>query len=225
MRISEIEKRMEKGNFSDETLEQFKSALKRVPKANRCQHCYTTANTMPPRYYRQAIALIQYGLQEHCSSWSDCMRSHHNIAELLEAHGQYVDAKREYEAALSAVDPAVFSAYEMEYAAHLMRTELHISRFAYTQDLEKYYNTAAQAPEFSQVFQKKMFWRLLAEIVIFRHHGDLPQARDAYAAAQEMLHPDFTGPLTMLLKRKGFAESAGVTREARAFLRRVSMFL
>ena len=221
MKIAEIEAKIENGDCSEEILNLFKSALKRVPKSGRCQHCYTTAVSMSPRFHKEAISLIQYGLTEHCDSWFDRMRSYHNIAIILETNEDYIGAKKAYSDALSAVDPDKKAGYASEYAAHMMRTEMHISNFEYTDDLENYYNTAIQADDFSQAFQKKKFYRLLAEIIIFNKRNNIADAREAFAAANEMLRPDFVGPLTLLLKRKGFIESAGATKSALAFLRKV----
>ena len=44
------------------------------------------------------------------------------------------------------------------------------------------------------------------------------QDKNAFTAANDMLRPGFTGPLTLLLKRKGFIESAGATKPALGFL-------
>lgn len=221
MKISEIEARLQCGECSEEMLELFKDALKRVPKAGRCQHCYTTAAEMPMRFSRQAIALIQYGLQEHCAGWVDRMRSFHNIAVILENQGDYSGAKQAYSDALSAVEADKHSVYASEYAAHLMRTEMHIHNFEYTQELENYYQEAIQADAFTQAFQKKTFYRILAEIILFRHRGDLPAAKAAFLEAKKMLRPGFAGPLTHLLKRKGYSENPGATKEAREFLHRI----
>lgn len=222
MKIAEIEARLQHGEYSEELLALFKDALKRVPKAGRCQHCYTTAAGMPMRFSRQAVGLIQYGLQEHCAGWVDRMRSFHNIAVILEKQGDYSGAKQAYSEALSSVEAGNRSVYTSEYAAHLMRTEMHINNFEYTQELENYYDTALQADEFRKVFQTATFYRLLAQIIISRHRGDLPAARVAYDEANKMLRPGFSGPLTLLLKKKGVSESTGTTKEARNFLRRVS---
>lgn len=221
MRIAEIEAKIEQGDCSEEMLDLFKAALKRVPKSSRCQHCYTTAASMPSRFHRQAISLIQYGLTQHCDCWFDRMRSFHNIAIILETNGDYIGAKQAYGKALSAVDADKRSGYDAEYAAHMMRMEMHISNFEYTDDLENYYNTAIQADKFNQAIQKKRFYRLLAEIIIYCERNDLPSAKQAFMAANEMLRPGFVGPLTPLLKRNGFIETAGTTKEALTFLRRV----
>ena len=220
MKIADIEAKLEQGDCSEEILDQFKQALNRVPKQSRCQHCYTTAAAMPLRFSEQAISLIRYGLTEHSHDWLDRMRSHHNMAAILEATGDYAGAKAAYAEALAAVDSARRSDYEPEYASHLLRTELHISCFTYTEELEKHYRMAVRADAFSLAFQRKRFYCLLAEILIRSRHEDREGALAAMLAAKEMLGPGFMGPVAGLLKRKGIIEDSGATREARAFLRR-----
>ena len=217
MKIADIETKIERGDCSEEAIELFKTALKRVPKAYRCQHCYTTAAAIPPRCYKQAIAMIQYGLDEHCGSWVDRMRSHDNMAIILENHGDYVGALKSYQDALVSIESDKQCSYDSEYAAHMMRAELHITDFKYSEDLLSYYNIAIQADSFSHAFQKKAFYRSVAEIIIFREQGDLTNANKAFETANEMLHPNYIGPLTQLLKRKGFSETTGATKEAMAF--------
>ena len=221
MKIAEIEAKIERGDCSAEILDLFKTALKRVPKSGRCQHCYTTAAAMPSHFNKQAISLIQYGLTEYCDNWFDRMRSYYNLAIILEHCEDYVGAKQAYREALESVELDKRDGYDSEYAAHMMRMEMHISNFEYTDDLENYYNNAVQADEFSQAFQKKKFYRLLAEIIILIKRNDFLGAKEAFVAANDMLRPGFAGPITLLLKRKGFIESTGATKPALDFLRRV----
>jgi len=220
VKIAEIEKRIRQGDCSEKMLEMFKASLKRVPKVGRCQHCYTTAVAMPSRFHSQAISLIQFGLDQYSDSWIDRMRSYENIAIILETQGDYVGAKQAYGKALSSVDPNLRLDYEPEFAAHLMRTEMHINDFDYTDDLEKHYNIAMCDDEFSQAFQKKRFYCLLAEIIIFTRNNDLTRAHTSYLESKKMLRPGFVGPLTYLLKKNGYIDSTGVTKKARRFLRR-----
>ena len=221
MKIAEIEAKIECGDCSAEMLDLFKTALKRVPKRGRCQHCYTTAASMPSRMNKQAISLIQYGLAEYCDSWVDRMRSYHNLAIILENSDDYVGAKKAYREALESIELDKRADYDSEYAAHMMRTEMHISNFEYTDNLESYYNNAVQADEFRQAFQKKKFYRLLAEIIILIKQNDFLGAKEAFVAANDMLRPGFVGPITLLLNRKGIIESTGVTKPALDFLLRI----
>lgn len=224
MKIAEIEAKIEQGDCSEEIMEMFRTALKRVPKSGRCQHCYITAAKMPFCDHRQAISLIEYGISEHCNNWMDRMRSFHNLASIYEAIGDYRSAQKSYKQALLSIEEDKRSKYASEYAAHMMRTEMHISGFEYTEDLNRFYNTAIQADAFSQSFQKKMFYRFLAEIIIFSKLGDIEKAKKSYDSANEMLKPGFVGPLTSLLKRKSFIENTGAPKEAEAFLERAKQY-
>ena len=220
MKIAEIEKRLTESGCSEETIELFKQALRRVPKANRCQHCYTTAVAMKPKFHKQAIALMEYGLEQYGDSWVDRMRSYHNIAIVFEQNGNYGEALASYRNALLSIDKNVRDSYEAEYAFHMMRMEMHFADFDYTDDLQKYYNIAIQDSEFSQAFQKKAFYRYIAEIIIFSKQGKPNDAINVYYAATEMLNPNYVGPLTRLLKSKGYSETVGATKEALNFLKK-----
>ena len=220
MKIAEIEESLIKGDCSEEMIELFKQALRRVPKTNRCQHCYTTAVAMKPKFHKQAIALMEYGLEQYGDSWVDRMRSYHNIAIVFEQNGKYREALSSYRNALLSIDKNIRDSYEAEYAFHMMRMEMHVADFNYTDDLQKYYDIAIQDSEFSQAFQKKAFYRHIAEIIIYTKLEELNGAKNAYYAATEMLQPNYVGPLTLLLKRKGYSETAGATKESLHFLKR-----
>lgn len=222
MKISEIEVKLINGDVSSETIEQYKAALNRVPRTHRCQHCYTTAVSMDDRYYYQAVALIHYGL-EYCDSWSDRMRAHCNIAIIYEKHKDYSNASCSYMNALDAIpDEHKMPSYLPTYSAHLMRMEMHINNFEYTDNLRKYYALAIQADSFSRNFMKTAFYEAIAEIIIFKKDGKLSEMKQSFEKANEMLSPKHTGPLTVLLKRKGYTETTGATEETLAFLRVVN---
>lgn len=78
-----------------------------------------------------------------------------------------MSALKPYQDAHASVEPDRQSSYNSEYAAHMMRAEMHITDFKYSEDLFNYYNIAIQADSFSQAFQKKVFYRSIAEIIIF----------------------------------------------------------
>ncbi len=221
MKIAEIEEKLIESDCSEEMIELFKQALRHVPKASRCQHCYTTAVAMKPKFHKQAIALMEYGLEQYGDSWVDRMRSYHNIAIVFEQNGNYREALSSYRNALLSIDKNNRGSYEAEYASQMMRMEMHITDFEYTDDLQKYYDIAVQASEFSQAFQKKVFYRSIAEIIIFTKQEKPNDAKNAYYTATEMLQPNYVGPLTLLLKKKGYSETVGATKEALNFLKKV----
>lgn len=219
MRIAEIEKLLIAGDCSEELFEQYKVALKRVPKNLRCQHCRATAAAMPLHCSVFAIALISYGL-EFCESWVDNMCAYYHMAVIYERNKNFDRALVCYKNALDAV-PDPKEAYAFEYAAHMLRVEMHIHQFTYTDDLRAYYEKSIQMDKFSQSFLKKQFYKKLAEIVVFSHEGRRKEARSAIEEAAAMLSPTYKGPLTELLKRKKVNETVGATEEAIAFLKKM----
>ena len=220
MKLSEIEEAITSGKCTPELLERFKAALSRAPKKMRPQHCYTTAAAMPEWCFPMAVELLEYSLELE-GTWLDRMRSHNNLAALYERHADYAQAKDHYRLALDAMPPERKLDYASDAASRMLVCQLHLDGFTYSDDLRRLYTEAQKLDDFSRSFQKCLFYLTLAEILIRQKDGDLPAARSAFEAANAMLHPSYEGPLTALLKRKNYIESAGATREALAFLKRI----
>ncbi|MBE6951433.1 MAG: hypothetical protein E7451_08885 [Ruminococcaceae bacterium] len=224
MRLSEIEEAITIGKCTPELLEQFKAALRRAPKDMRPQHCYTIAAAMPLWQFPMAVELLEYSLTLE-GTWLDRMRAHHNLADLYERQGDYSNAKCHYRLALDAVPPEQAPAYAPDAAARMLICQLHLDSFTYSDELRRLYDLSMTLDDFSRSFQKCLFYLSLAEIVIHKHNGSIPAARAAYDKASSMLCPGYEGPLTALLKRKNYIESAGATKDARAFLKRTAKIL
>ena len=202
----------------------FHRALLRLPEAQRPQHCYTTAAAMPLRKFALAKELIEYSLELE-GSWLDRMRAHSNLADLYERQGDYTAALQSYRLALEAVPAELQEKYRADNASRMLVCRLHAVDFAYSDDLRCLYEQAAELDEFSRSFQKCLFYMTLTRIVLGLHDGDLPTAREAYEQAAAMLRPGYRGPLTALLRRKGYFESTGATGHARAFLKKIQHHL
>ena len=224
MKLAEIEEQLTHGDCSPDTLAAFKTALRRAPKTQRPQHCYTTAAAMPSRCFPQAVELIEYSLTLE-GTWLDRMRAHHNLAELYERQGDYPNAKKHYQLALDAVPSEQAPAYAPDTASRMLICQLHLDAFTYSDELLRLYEQSLELDEFSRSFQKVQFYLSLAEIVIHGHSGSISAARAAYDKASSMLRPGYEGPLTALLRRKNYIESTGATKEALAFLKRIAKIL
>ena len=198
----------------------FHCALARLPESERPQYCYTTAAAMPLRKFALAKELIEYSLGLE-GSWLDRMRAHNNLADLYERQGDYAAALQSYRLALEAVPAELQAKYTADTASRMLVCRLHVDDFTYSDDLRRLYEQASELDEFSRSFQKCLFYMSLARIVLGLHDGDLPTARAAYAQAAAMLRPGYKGPLTALLRRKGYRESTGATTLARAFLNKI----
>lgn len=221
MRIADIESRIIGGDCSEETLGLFTECLKRVPKNLRCQHCYLTAAAMPPGFFEQALDLIQYGMTNYCNSWVDSMRSYYNMAVILESRGDFLQAQKSYQKALGSIKEDMSNSYQYELAFYLMRTEMFINHFEYTVDLEIYYNLARQADNFNQSFKNRLFYRLLAEIIISIENNNLLCVKKALSKIRKIIRPEYQGPLTKLLKKHQFYDTITATEEALAYLERI----
>lgn len=198
----------------------FHRALLRLPESERPQYCYTTAAAMPLRKFPLAKELIEYSLELE-GSWLDRMRAHDNLADLYERQGDYTAALQSYRLALEAVPAELQEKYRADSASRMLVCRIHLDDFNHTDELRRLYEQSQKLDDFSRSFQKCRFYLALAQIVISLHDGDLPTARAAFALAKSILRPGSQGPLTALLKRKNYAESAGATPEARAFLKRI----
>lgn len=222
MKITEIEEILISGEYTAAEVELFKSALERVPAGNRCQHCYIVAAAMKRSNYKDALSLIEYGLQ-FCDSATDRMRAYHNTALISEDIKDFENARDNYIKAVNAICEGKDCAYLYEYAFHLMRVEMHISRFCYTEDLKKYYTLAVKADGFSRAFIKNSFYETVAELIIFMNEKNYSDAKNAYKRACQMTSLQYKGPLTALLKKHRFEESAGATEEVLQFLKNLSL--
>ena len=198
----------------------FHCALARLPESERPQYCYTTAAAMPLRKFPLAKELIEYSLELE-GSGLDRMRAHDNLADLYERQGDYAAALQSYRLALEAGPAELQAKYTADTASRMLVCRLHVDDFTYSDDLRRLYEQASELDEFSRSFQKCLFYMSLARIVLGLHDGDLPTARAAYAQAAAMLRPGYKGPLTALLRRKGYRESTGATTLARAFLNKI----
>jgi len=221
MKLSQIEEAITLGKCTPELLKQFKAALRRAPKAMRPQHCYTTAAAMPLWQFPMAVELLQYSLTLE-GTWVDQMRAHNNLANLHERHADYEQAKEHYRLALDAVPPEEKPGYSPDAAARMLVCQLHLDAFTYSDDLRRLYTESQKLDDFSRSFQKCRFYLSLAQLLISLRDGDLPAARTAHKTATDILRPGSAGPLTALLKRKNYIESAEATPEARKFLKRIS---
>ena len=198
----------------------FHHALLRLPEAERPQYCYTTAAAMPLRKFPLAKALIEYSLELE-GSWLDRMRAHHNLADLYERREDFQNAAAHYRLALEAVPEELQEKYAPDYAAHLLVCQLHLDDFAYSDELRRLFDCCRDDSDFRQQLLKPQFYRTLARLLLSLQDGDSSAALAAYEQATAMLRPGHRGPLTALLRRKGYFESTGATTQARAFLNKI----
>ena len=220
VKISEIENIIEQGNFSEKIFADFQTALKRVPKKLRCQHCYTMAYHLKEKRPQDGVRLIQFGLANYESDWVDQMRAYQNLGGIYETCGDYPSAKTAYEQALAAVPDEQKEDYLPSLSMNALRAELHCSAFSYSEYLDELYQAVVQADEFQAAFRSFSFYRAIAELIIAKEQGDLEMQKQAYNAAMLAMDGDRVTGMDLLLRRHRYKDDARATKQAIAFLKR-----
>lgn len=219
MKISEIEKRIQMGHFSEELFSEFQTALKRVPKNMRCQHCYTAAYYLKDKDPKNAIRMIQYGIDAFESDWIDKMRACQNLGGIYEANGQFTEAKAAYEAALAAIPEDKRDAYTPSLSMDILRAELHCTKFEYSEYADKLYQHALNADGFSSTSRHFIFYRAIMELIIARKNNDVSSQKAEYAAAVQALDGDTVTGMDLILKRHKYKDDANASKESIRFLK------
>ena len=220
MRISEIEKIMQQGHFSEELFAEFQTALKRVPKNLRCQHCAATARCLRYTDPENGIRLIRYGLEIPETRWVDRMVACGELGGIYEASSRYPEAKAAYESMLSAVPEDKRADYIPNLSMNILRAELHCSKFEYTEYAYVLYQSVLKADAFTAAFRQFAFYRAIMELIIAKKNKARDAQADAYNAATLALNNSETTGMDLLLKRHRYNDDAHVSREARAFLKK-----
>ncbi len=218
MKFNMLKQTLIRGNVKDETFSQFKEEIEKLPEKERCQQLYTTAVAMQPQHYLQAIELI--GLAFPLSNgWLDDMRCHHNKGVIYENTGNWFEAHYEYNKALEAIpDDVKTPAHIAGCSVHLMRAWLHCDGFEYSEDLQTYYDNATALGDI--VFQTvtDIFYKKIAEVIIFTHNGDCAAAKKAHTEAMNILNPQYDGLLARI-KMKDYSKTVvGASNESVDYL-------
>lgn len=223
MRLKDIEALFEAGQFSDELVEEFRKALRRVRDPFLCtQHCYTTAVSMPKESYLQAVALIRLGLEEYAGDDHDRMRSYENLGHICDRAEDYPAAARAFRTAMeiardSDCEYIRGKDYDAWYARLLMKVEKKAKGFVCSPQLREYYELA-QRDEAGALFADAHLDQALTEAIIFERDGDSGKADEAISRAKEVLSPDYEGPMKAVLAKHGLQDSPKATAQAIAFL-------
>lgn len=223
MKLDDVKSAMRHGEPFPPLFEEFKTALKRVrDKGSQCQHCYATAAELPIDQYENAVTLIRYGLENFAEDWLDFYRANLNLAIICEQAGKYPEAKNAYLAALSAVETMSQKEDYIPYlSAHLLRVEMHLSGFAFTDDLLSYYEQAVTDHSLTADTRKSHFYRHLAEIIIAQDSKQKAAVKEAVRRARILLNGEDQSAVAHILKRHRYQDEVQATDEAIAFLLKV----
>ena len=227
MKIAEAEELIVSEGLSDELFAEFKQALKRVPKNQRCQHCYIVAYELRTKQtdkrrrrknFKDAVALIEYGIENHPER-DTCLRMAYEHLGMA-----YGDAE-EYESAkihLQTARSIAGDGYIPYFAYLIVRMELHAADFTCTPHLRELYGQMLDADEFQASRRINIFYRSLTEIVIANESGDREAKKSACERALSALEADKFNPLDGIFMRHRAADlnKVRVTKKALAFLKK-----
>ena len=223
MKLKDVEALFEAGQFSDELVEEFRKALRRVHGTFlRTQHCYTPAVSMPKENYLQAVAMIRLGLEEYAADDHDRMRSYENLGHICERAEDYPAAIRAYRTAMEIARDSDHQwirgkDYDAWYARLLMKVEKKAKGFVYSPELREYYELARR-DEVGGMFADAQLDQALTEVILHDHEGDTEKSAEARRRAEEVLSPEYEGPMKAVLARHRYADSPKATAQALAFL-------
>lgn len=218
MKIAEIEDKFKKDGFSEDLFLEFQLALKRVPRASRCQHCYTTACELSNKDALGAIKMIEYGLNNCDTDSVDLMRSYLNLGIVYENNKQYLNAKQAYEKSLASV------ASKVDYASHIsmniLRMELHLKKFTYTEYIKELFDIVCLAGDFEKSFRHFAFYSSIAEMIISEHENDSVSYKEAYHSAISALDGNKPNSIDKILNKHKYKNEAKATDASIAYLKK-----
>ena len=218
-KIAEFEQRIIENGFTEEDLKEYEKLLTRVrDNFLKRQHCYTTALQLPVEYTEQAVSLIKYGLEKfEDDGWFSTYTSYFNIGRIYEKAKEYHKAFDYYlitKEFLGEEHPQ----YVTELSKYLLWMKLHIDAFCYSAEMEEYYLSYTQAPDFSKAFLNSEIKLSIANIVISLHYGKIEEAKQSLEIVKEICKPDYIGKLHSILSRHKFNETLNITPEAIEFI-------
>ncbi|MBQ9745916.1 MAG: hypothetical protein IJW21_03760 [Clostridia bacterium] len=222
MKITEVKEAMLENGFSDELFEEFKKALKRVPKGNRSGHLYTFAHEIAGRKngFEGALKMINYVLEIPENHWVHNMRAYHALADIYESREMYAEAHDAYASALSAVPEEQRQDYTASISVRMMKVYLHIVNFSYTPHLRELYEAAQGVDGLEAGFRGVIYYTAIAEMIVSRHDGDKEAYSRAKSRALDALYGENASPVDIILARHRYKNEAHATDASICFLKK-----
>jgi len=140
------------------------------------------------------------------------------MAILYDKYGLRDKAKQIYLDMLDTLEGSKRSSYESHIYFELLCVEMHLTHFTYSKDIENYYQFAIKIDKFAQGFRSFIFYRSIAEMILFKHTRNLAKYNVAQENAFEALNGEKLTTMDRLLKRHRYVNEAHATEEAMRFL-------
>ncbi len=216
MKLEEVKAQILRCKLDDSLFEAFTACLKRVRgNYERCQHCYTFAAELMRIDAHGAIRLIHWGLAQYSETDFDRYRSYYNLGLIQESIGNYACAKESYLFALQNSNNANLS-------IDLLRTQLHLTEFSYSDDLAQYCQAASMLDSFAKDFPHAELYLLLGQAVLCMHEADNEKL---YAIKQQIrrLLDSSKSATPAVLQRHGIENDLHISNITAQFLNRLGI--
>lgn len=222
-KIDDFEQKLIDQGMTDEDYIEYEKLLKRVRgNFSKRQHCYTTAIQFPRKYAKQAVKLIQYGLEEFEDGWFTTYTSYLHMGHIYEEISNYQKAFDAYLLAKEALGLA-HPEYVRELSKDLMWMKLHVDSFKCSIEIEEYLSCFEKTNDFSKSFVNAEFKVAIAKIVISMHHEKFDEAKQFLEKTRGICELNYVGKLYNILTRHKYYESLNTTPEAIAFLEQLKL--
>lgn len=222
MKIAEVKEAMLKNGFSDELFEEFKLALKRVPKGNRSQQLYTFACEIVDvkNGFEGALKMIRYALECPETHWAYNMGAHECLARIYESREMYAEAYDAYAAELESIPEDHREGYNASVSVRMMKAYLHSVNFQYTPRLRELYKASLGVDGLEAGFCGVIYYIAIAAMIISAEDGDKEAYACAKSRAQEALYGENASTVDLILARHNYKNEAGTTDASIKFLKK-----
>ncbi len=222
-KIDEFERKIIEQGMTDEDFIEYEKMLKRVrDNFSKRQHCYTTAIQLPEKDSKQAVKLIQYGLDNFEDGWFSTYTSYLYIGHIYERINKYQKAYESYLLAKEALG-SDHPEYVEEISKDLMWMKLHVDSFKYSAELEDYLYQYQKTSDFSKAFINSEFKIAVANIVIALHYERYDEAKKFLERAKEICNPNYVGKLYDILARHKYNETLTTTPKSILFIQNLEI--
>lgn len=214
MKLREVKSLILQNGLTEDLLEAFLGCMKRVrTNYDRCQHCYTFGAELVDKDLAGGIRLIQMGLEQYAETDHDRYRSYYNLGLLQEAAKNYTTAKESYLLAFS------FSKENTNVYLDLLRNELHLTGFGFSEDLVHFAAETSNMAPFARQMPHAEFYLLLGQAVLQQSQQDKDGLSRTKIALGRLLYGNEPTWAARLLRRKHINSGINATEQALVFVK------
>lgn len=221
MKIKEAEVLILQQGLTDELLQEYEKALRRSNSDyNRQQNCYMLAEKLAARDYPGAVHLVEFAMQRYRFAGSFmCHWGYQLLGDIHRCAGRPDEAKRCYQIAREAL-PSKQRGMEND---GLLRNELTLTGYQWSEDLERFYLETAPVAGLTFSLRKHALLLAMAEYIVAEHRKDVELVAHARAWMEQLLYSESLRDMDKMWQRHRVDPFVSMTEEQQEFLRRVGV--